>query len=95
MTNNDRRTIPNPIVSKFTRRLTRDTVIASRSNSGQLTAEALRSPRTSMVNRSLIFPHLTPKLQDLLRSTKEHQNAYNYKWCWAKETGIFLRKKDT
>ena len=78
-------------VYKFTRRLTRDTV----SNSGQLTSEALGLPSTSMVNRILIFPHLMLRLQDLLRAAKEHQNAYNYKWCKAKETGIFLCKTVT
>ena len=64
VTNSGRPTRPNPIVCKFTRRLTRDTVLASRSNSGQLTAEALGFPPTSIVNRILIFPHLTPRLQD-------------------------------
>ena len=95
VTNNGRPTRPNPIVCKFTRRLTRDTVLASRSNFGQLIAEALGLPPTFMVNRILIFPHLTPRLQDLLRAAREHQNTYNYKWFWAKETGIFLRKTDT
>mgnify|MGYP002260049668 CR=1 FL=1 len=74
---NGRQTRPNPVVCKFTRWLTRDTVLASRSNSGQLIAEAL-------VNRTLIFPYLTPRLQDLFRTAKGHQNAHNYKWCWAK-----------
>ena len=74
VTKNGRPTRPNPIVCKFTRKLTRDTVLSSRSNSSQLTAEALGLPPTSMVNRILIFPHLTPRLQDLLRATKEHQN---------------------
>ena len=87
VTNNGRPTRPNPIVCKFTRRLTRNTVLSSRSNSSQLTAEALGLPPTSMVNRILIFPQLTPRLQGLLRATMKHQNAYNYKWCWAKDTG--------
>ena len=95
MTNDGRPRRPNPIVCKFTRRLIRDTVLSWRSNASQLTAEALELPPTSMVNRILIFPHLTPGLQDLLRATKQHHNAYNYKWCWAKDTGIFLRKTDT
>ena len=81
VTNNGRPTRPNPIVCKFTRRLTRDTIFALRSNSGQLAAEASGLPPTSMVNRILIFPHLTPRLQDLHQAVKEHQNAYNYKWC--------------
>ena len=42
--NNGRPIRPNPIVCQFTRRLTRDTVLSSRSNSSQLTAEALGLP---------------------------------------------------
>ena len=66
VTNNGRPKRPNPIVCKFTRRLTHDAILALRSNSGQLTAEALGLPPTSMVNCILIFPHLTPRLHDLL-----------------------------
>ena len=50
------------------------TVLSSRNNSSQLTAEALGFPPTSMVIRIFIFPHFTPRFQDLLRATKEHQN---------------------
>ena len=72
---------PNPIICKFTRRMTQDTVLASRGNTSWLTTEDLDLPSTAV--------------QELLHSTKAHQNTYNYKWCWAKGAAIFLCKTDS
>ena len=85
---------PNPIICKFTRRMTRDTVLASRGNPSRLTTEDLDLPSTAEINQS-IYSHLTPRLQELLHSAKAHQNTYNYKWSWAKGAAIFLCKTDS
>ena len=94
-TDNGRRRQPNAIICKFTRRMARDKVLASRRNTTQLTAEALGLPPTAEVNRIMIYSHLTPRLQELLHAAKAHQNTHHYKWCWAKGIAIFLRKTDT
>ena len=94
-TGNGNRRQPNPIICKFTRRMTRDTVLASRGNASRLTTEDLDLPSTAEINRIAIYSHLTPRLQELLHSAKAHQNTYNYKWCWAKGAAIFLGKTDS
>ena len=94
-TGNGNRRQPNPIICKFTRRTTQDTVLGSRGNASGLTNEDLDLPSTAEINRIAIYSHLTPRLQELLHSAKAHQNTYNYKWCWAKGTVIFLRKMDS
>ena len=94
-TSNGRRRQPNPIICKFTRRMVRDTVLASRGNTSQLTAEVLELPSTTTIDRIAIYSHLTPRLQELLHAAKDHQNTHNYKWCWAKGAAIFLRKTDS
>ena len=75
---------PNPIICKFTRGMTQDTVLASRGNAKRLTIEDLDLPSTAEINRIAIYSHLTPRLHELLHSAKAHQNTYNYKWCLAK-----------
>ena len=75
--------------------MVRDTVLASRGNTSQLTAEVLELPSTTTIDRIAIYSHLTPRLQELLHAAKEHQNTHNYKWCWAKGAAIFLRKTDS
>ena len=75
---------PNPIICKFTRGMTQDTVLASRGNAKRLTTEDLDLPSTAEINRIAIYSHLTPRLHELLHSAKAHQNTYNYKWCLAK-----------
>ena len=80
-TGNGNRRQPNPLICKFTRRMTRDTVLASRGNASRLTTEDLDLPSTAEINRIAIYSHLKPRLQELLHSAKAHQNTYNYKWC--------------
>ena len=75
---------PNPIICKFTRGMTQDTVLASRGNAKRLTTEDLDLPSTAEINRIAIYSHLTPRLHELLHSAKAHQNTYNCKWCLAK-----------
>lgn len=94
-TDNGRRRQPNAIICKFTRRMSREKLLASRRNTTQLTTEALGLPPTVEVNRIKIYSHLTPRLQELLHAAKAHQNTHHYKWCWAKGNAIFLRKTDT
>ena len=82
-----------PIICKFTRRMVRDEVLSKRRNCNLLL------PATFGLNsenelRISIFSHLTPRLQEifyLAKSIKEHDN---YKYCWAKDTAIYLRKSD-
>ena len=93
-TGNGHRRQLNPIVCKFTRRMIRDTVLASRGNASRLTTDDLDLPFTAEINRIAIYSHLTLRLQELLHSAKAHQNTYNHKWCWAKGASIFLRKTD-
>ena len=93
-TGNGHRRQLNPIVCKFTRRMIRDTVLASRGNASRLTTDDLDLPFTAEINRIAIYSHLTLRLQELLHSAKTHQNTYNHKWCWAKGASIFLRKTD-
>ena len=68
---------PNPIICKFTREMTQDTVLASRGNAKRLTTEDLDLPSTAEINRIAIYSHLTPRLHELLHSAKAHQNTYN------------------
>ena len=90
-----RRRQPNAIICKFTRRMARDKVLASRRNTSQLTPEALGFSPTAEINRIRIYSHLMPRLQELLYAAKAHQNMHSYKWCWSKGIAIFLRKTDT
>ena len=95
LTGNGNRRRPNPIICKFTQRMIRDKVLASRGNVNRLTTEDLDLSSSAEINRIAIYSHLTPRLQELLHSAKAHQNTHNYKWCWAKGAAMFLRKTDT
>ena len=83
-----------PIICKFVRRMTRDKVVKARKNANGLNANDLGLLSSVKIGRIPILYHLTPRLQELLHLAKIHQTNYNYKYCWAKESTIFLRKTD-
>ena len=84
----------NAIVCKFVRRMVRERVLAARANTNRLTSNDFDLPSGSQIDRIGILSHLSPKLQDLLRSAKPHQTEHGHKICWAKSTAVFLRKSD-
>ena len=83
-----------PIIGKFTRRIIRDDVLSKRRNSNRLlpTYFGLQSENDMRIS---IFSHLTPRLQELLYLAKSFKVQESYKYCWAKETAVFLRKSDS
>ena len=76
------------------RRMVRERVLAARAKTNRLTPNDFDLPSESQIDRIGILGHLSPKLQDLLRSAKTHQTEYGFKSCWAKSTAVFLRKSD-
>ena len=75
-------------------RIIRDDVLSKRKNSNRLlpTNFGLQSENDLRIS---IFSHLTPRLQELLYLVKSFKEQGSYKYCWAKDTAIFLRKSDS
>ena len=74
--------LSNPsIICKFTWRIIRDDVLSKRRSSNRLLPAN--------------FSHLTPRLQELLYLAKSFKEQGSYKYCWAKDTAVFLRKSDS
>ncbi|XP_068723919.1 uncharacterized protein [Montipora capricornis] len=83
-----------PIICKFTRRIIRDDVLSKRRNSNRLLPTNFGLQSENM--RISIFSHLTPGLQELLYLAKSSvKEQGSYKFCWAKDTALFLRKSDS
>ena len=82
-----------PIICKFTRRIIRDDVLSKRRNSNRLLPTNFGLQSENM--RISIFSHLTPGLQELLYLAKSFKEQGSYKYCWAKDTTLFLRKSDS
>lgn len=72
----------NAIICKFVRRLAREKVMAERKKAIDL-QPSIR-----------IYDHLTPRLQELLYEAKKYQQANNFKFCWAKNKTVCLRKSE-
>ena len=83
-----------PIVCKFVRRSIRNRVLEAKRKLDSIEAVDLGLPEETHLGRINMFPHLPPKLQDLLHQAKKFQTDFDFKYCWAKSTAIFLRKFD-
>lgn len=55
---NGNRSRPNPIICKFTRRMTLGKVLASRGNTSRITTECLDFPSSAEINQFAIYSHL-------------------------------------
>ena len=80
-----------PIICKFTRRIIPKDVLSKRRNSNRLLPTNFGLQSENDMNIS-IFSHLTPRLQELLYLAKSFKEQGSYKYCWAKDTAVFLRK---
>ena len=83
-----------PIVCKFVRRSIRNRVLEAKRKLDSIEAVDLGLPEETHLGLISMFPHLPPKLQDLLHQAKKFQTDFDFKYCWAKSTAIFLRKFD-
>ncbi|XP_068756386.1 uncharacterized protein [Montipora capricornis] len=77
---------PQPIVCKFTRRIAKEQVMNSRKEASKVSSHSLENVR--------LFDHLTPLLQQLLADSKKFQKRNGFKFCWAKNFVIYLRRTD-
>ena len=74
------------------RRLAKDQVMAARKKVGGLKAEELGFATDINVKYLNIYDHLTPRLQALYHEAKKVKEANKYKFCWAKNGFVYLRK---
>ena len=73
---NGRRRRRNAIVCKSVRRMVRQGVLVARANPIRLTPDYFDVRPDSQIDRTGILSHLSPKLQDLIRSAKSHQTKH-------------------
>ena len=80
---------------KFVRRLAKDKVMAARREVHSLNAAHLCLDTRADVSQINLYGHLTPRIQKLLHESKKFKDANNYKYCWAKNGSVYLRKTDS
>ena len=73
----------------------REKVMAARRRVSNLNAEDLGFNDAVDISHINLFDHLTPRMQELLFESKKFKDQNNYKYCWAKNGFVYLRKTDT
>ena len=92
--NNSSQTRPKAIICKFVRRLARDKVMAKRADANKANPTALGFRDNVSLTAVRVFEHLTPRLQEVLYEANKFKTQYHYKYCWAKNGTVYLRKSD-
>ena len=90
-TNNQR---PKHIICKFVRRLAREQVMVKRRDVRRIDPTSIGLPQESSLKDAGIFDHLTPRLQQLFTDVKKFKIDNNYKFCWTKNSAIYLRRHE-
>ena len=84
---------PFPIICKFTRRITRNGVLAKRRETRRLLPKSFDHTEDSELSIK-IYTHLAPRLQELLYDAKSFQESHAFKYCSSKDSIILHRKTD-
>ena len=72
---------PNPIICKFTRRITKEKVMTVRKNVLKISPNKIGCREQSSLEGLHLYDHLSPRLQTLLREAKLYKEVNNYKFC--------------
>lgn len=86
---------PNAVICKFVRRIAKEKVMAKRNEVSNIAAAALDLPDSVDVTHISVYDHLTPRLQELLYECNRYKRDNNFRFCWAKNGVVYLRKSET
>ena len=85
---------PRPIVCKFTRRTVKEQVMIAWNKACKVSANSIGLLSSYSLEYVRLFDHLTPLLQQLLADSKKFQKRNGFKFCWAKNFIIYLRRTE-
>ena len=82
---------PKPVICKFVRRLAKGKV---RKQAAEVNPTSIGLSADTKLRRVKIFDHLTPKKQKLLFEAKKLTERDHYRFFWAKNSVIYLKKDE-
>ena len=83
------------MICKFVRRIAKEKVMAKRNEASNIAAADLDFQDSVDVTHISFYDHLTPRLQELLYKSNRYKSDNNFKFYWAKNGVVYLRKSET
>jgi len=85
---------PKPVICKFVRRMAKGKVMEVCKRGAEVNPTSIGLSADTELNGVRIFDHLTPKKQKLLFEAKKLKERDHYRFCWAKNSVIYLKKDE-
>ena len=86
---------PRPIICRFIRRFSKDTVMDQRRNASRVDQSAVGFSEDVSLSAVTIFEHLTPRMQKVFFEARRFKEQFHYQYCWSKGSFVYLRKDAT
>lgn len=85
---------PKAIVCKFVRRAVKEEIMRVRREVSKVDPTSIGLADGVSLSNAVIFEHLHPKAQYLLSQAKKVQSQRDYRFCWAKNQKVYLKKTE-
>lgn len=85
---------PKPVICEFVRHLAKGKVMQVRQRASQVNPTKIGLSTDNELGGVRIFDHLTPKKRNLLFKAKKFKEQNHNRFCWAKNSTIYLRKDE-
>ena len=72
----------------------KEQVMNARNEACKVSANSIGLPSSCSLENVRLFDHLTPLPQQLLADSKKFQKRNGFKFCWAKNFIIYLRRTE-
>ena len=85
---------PNAIVCKFVRRIAKEKVMSLRKKVESVHPNQLGFEDDISMTNLAMYDHLSPRIQELMYEAKKLKVEKEFKFCWAKNGAVYLRKTE-
>ena len=85
---------PKAMVCKFTRRVSREQVMALRREVTKIDPTSIGLQESDSMENVGLYDHLSPRLQSLLSDAKKVKERLNLAFCWAKNSTVWQRENE-
>ena len=83
---------PRPVICKLTREVMKEQAMNKRKDTWKTSPTSIGLAADCSLEEVRLFDHLIPQIQQILADVKEFQTRNGYRFCWSKNSIVYLRQ---